>query len=242
VTSALTEFAKSMDLAKGLLLIEARYKDPPRTNPHRRLVGGLRGGASVLMVAAVERYLRDLMTESLDVLAQDPPPVAFRHLPEPLRLFGVWASLEQAMTGPRYGAKADKASRYPDVHAAAKRVVDGRIDPRAFADSRGNPNSVTVRAMFKSAGIPDVFGRIRPDFDAAWAKPESTTFIADKLDEIVSRRHRVAHSADALSIGRSDLIEAARFLAIVAPAMDQLMSRHVANMIGRGKKLASSGK
>ncbi len=166
-------------------------------------------------------------------------PVPFEHLPEKFRLFSVWATLDNALSGPRYGLPSDRASRYPNVVVAARRVVDGIIDPAAYSETKGNPNSETVRALFKNAGIPDVFRVTRPAFDAAWSKPESSTFVSDKLDEIVARRHRVAHSADALSIVRGDLSEATRFLHALGGCLDTAMEAHVKSLVARGKRAAS---
>ena len=45
-------------------------------------------------------------------------------------------------------------------------------------------------------------------------------FVGDKLDEIVQRRHRVAHRADALAISRHDLKEGGRFLSLLAEVLD----------------------
>ena len=110
----------------------------------------------------------------------------------------------------------------------------GRLDPEAFSATYGNPNGDTVTQLLKRLGIADPLRSIRPIFDRHWKKLECETFLKDKLDEIVNRRHRVAHSADALNIGRRDLRESLRFLRVLGKALDDATHRQVrATLRGR---------
>jgi hypothetical protein len=147
----------------------------------------------------LENFLSEGFAEHLQGLVAVSPPLSFADLPDKLRLSSVFESLKFAMAGPRYGAPTDRAGRYADVIAAARRIVDERVDPRSLSYTAGNPSSERVGTMFKTLGVGEVLIQVRPQFDARWGKPESSTFITDKLDEIVNARHRVAHAADALA-------------------------------------------
>jgi hypothetical protein len=65
-------------------------------------------------------------------------------------------------------------------------------------------------------------------FEVKWRKPVAHTFIADKLDEIVNRRHVVAHTAYALAITRGQLKESIRFLKVLAELLDAAIKRQIA--------------
>ena len=84
-----------------------------------------------------------------------------------------------------------------------------------------------VKKLFSDLAIFDVFGTIKSKFEAKWGSPVAQTFIQDKLDEIVNRRHVVAHAADALNIGRQELRNSLKFLKTLAPILDYLVSNHV---------------
>lgn len=236
-TAALADFGETLGLAYALLAIEVRYRDPPTPDSQQK-VAALRGGAAVLMVAALERYLRNLMTEALDELAREPAPVDAANLPEDVWINSVFSSLSLSISGPRYGQPASKRDRLPDVLVAASRAVKGRIDPSAFAQTKGNPGSQTVRELCSAAGIKNVYRSVQPDFDMRWGKPEAQSFVPDKLDEVVQRRHRVAHTGDALAISRTDLGDSLRFLDCFAGALDGVVTTHVAGLIRTGKRRA----
>jgi len=101
------------------------------------------------------------------------------------------------------------------------------VNPLAFSDTGGNANPHNVKEMFACLGVTDIFGQIKKRFDSCWRKPTAATFIPDKLDEIVNRRHIVAHTADALKITRSDLNESLKFLKILARLLDIELRKHV---------------
>jgi len=185
----------------------------------------------VLMVATFERFLRDMFSEHLEKLAHDPPPVPFEDLPIKLRVNSVFNSLQFATKGPRYGEPAGKENRLPDVQRAAALIVSGLIDPASLSDTGSNPDSGTVKSLFAAVGIQNVFSAIRPAFDARWPKTEAQSVLADKLDEIVNSRHRVAHRADALNISRVQLAEWPSFLKTLADTLDVQLNDYVTQLI-----------
>jgi len=60
-----------------------------------------------------------------------------------------------------------------------------------------------------------------------WGRPEALSFIPDKLEEIVSRRNRIAHTSDALGEARSALVESHRFILTLAIALDEELEQYV---------------
>jgi hypothetical protein len=225
---ALTNFKASLALAGELMQLEALYPDPPAPQDEPK-VRGLRGGASVLMVAAFEGYLSSGIAEMLGPLL-GPPPRPLNTLPQAVQNAAIFESLELALYGPRHGKSGKKADRLPDIIDAATKIAAGHIDPTALSQTKSNPGPDTVKRLLKNAGIANPFTHIRPRFDAKWRAPEAASFLEAKLDEIVQRRHRVAHSANALAISRSDLNTARRFLDLLAETIDEDFQRHIATL------------
>jgi len=68
-SAALREYEGSLARARRLYRIEAtRYRDPPPL-ADQVAVEALRGGATVLMVASFERYLKEALEEFVDLIA-----------------------------------------------------------------------------------------------------------------------------------------------------------------------------
>ncbi|QDU25135.1 hypothetical protein ETAA8_01960 [Anatilimnocola aggregata] len=218
-TAALTNFRASLALANELMQIEAVLPDPAPPADEAR-ARGLRGGAAVLMVAAFEGYLSSGIAELVYPLL-GPPAKLLNTLPKKLQTASVYESLELAMYGPRHGQTTTKEQRLPDIDAAVSKISSGLVDPAALSQTKSNPSPATVKRLLKGLGIPDPFAYLRPTFDLKWAQPEAASFLVDKLEEIVQRRHRVAHSANALAIGRADLAAGAKFLQTLAETIDQ---------------------
>lgn len=227
-SSPLKEFKNSLQSAKALMEIERQYSNPPKQK-EVLAVQGLRGGAIVLMVASFENFIKRTVAYHLSAL--DPLKIAFHKLPDKIRLHNVFMSLEYAMKGKPYQENKDRIDRLADIDLACRRVFSGIIDPEVFTSTGGNPNPKTIKMILKNIGIDDIFRRITPKFEAKWKKPEANTFIEDKLDEIVNRRHVVAHTADALNISRTDLRQAAKFLALLAELIDSEIQQHVKSLV-----------
>jgi hypothetical protein len=225
---ALTNFKASLALAGQLMQLEAGYPDPPPPQDESK-VRGLRGGAAVLMVAAFEGYLNSGIAEMLRPLL-GPPPRQLSTLPQSIQAAAIFESLELALYGSRHGKPGKRIDRLPDIVTAATKVAAGHIDPAALSQTKSNPGPETVKRLLKNAGIANPFTHIRSRFDTKWAQPEAASFLEDKLEEIVQRRHRVAHSANALAIGRSDLITARRFLELLAETIDEDFQLHIATL------------
>ncbi len=233
--SALEQFGNSLRIAEELLRIEREnYSDPPKED-EQQAVEGLRGGAAVLMVAGFERLLRQCVEEHLTKLTEEAASVPFDSLPSKMQVHSVFTTLEYATKGFPYQESKQRVDRLPDIAEACKIVLSKTINPRAFSNTRSNPNSTTVKEMFKNleVEVSDVFGQVRTSFEKSWGEPEADTFLADKLDEIVNRRHVVAHTANALNITRVDLDQAVRFLRTLTVELDKHIEDHINNILGR---------
>ena len=226
---------QSADLAvQAIISIESKYLDP-HTRTSQFAVEGLRGGAAVLMVAAFENFLREALTGVLDEINIASPPCNFARLPIELRVASTFNGLNQALKGPLGITSDKKAQRLLNVRMAAMKIVDGKIDVGAIANTRGNPNQQVVLELFRSIGIKDIFKKSKGTFDALWDSPTATTFIQDNLETIVQRRHVVAHTASALSISRTDLSEGRRFLAVFSEVIDNILAGHIQGVIRRAR-------
>ena len=109
---ALNQFKESLKLATALKKLERKYPNNPRV-VEQPFVKGLRGGASVLMVAAFEFFLRRLFEESISELNTIPVSIDFQKLPDQLKITSVFNGLNKALKGPLYDKKPPKVDFSP---------------------------------------------------------------------------------------------------------------------------------
>jgi hypothetical protein len=226
-SKAYVEFTQSLAVAQELLRIERGYPNPPRV-ADLNAVQGLRGAVAVLVVASFERFLKDSVEEHVAFWVTH-PSVALNRLPDIVRICSVFNTLDRALKGPPH-QKTRKIDRLIEIEAACRQVLSNVANPAAFAELRSNPNSEQVKTLLGNLDLSDVFNGMKVRFERKWGKPVAHTFIADKLDEIVSRRHVVAHTAYALGITRGQLRESIRFLRILAELIDSTIKRQVATL------------
>lgn len=231
-SKALEDFIDAVGIAEALVDLERGYQEPAPPAVEKAVLG-LRGGASILVVAAFETFLREMFLERLSPLTQH-QSIDFSKLPDKIRMVSIFESLNHAMKG-RKPPPNKRLDRLPDVVAASRVVSAEILSPLPFSDVRSNPNSETVKLMFANLDVPQVLQEVAPEFYALWVKSEATTFIEEKLDEIVRRRNAVAHSVDVRKITRQQLAEAPTFLLFLAVALDTYLERRVEELA----KLAS---
>jgi len=235
---AFDDFKESLSIAEELLKIEkANYHTPPKLD-EQKAVQGLRGGVSVLVVASFERYLRETIDENLTALSNDATLRLLSKMPDKVRVKSIFATIERALTGPQFIKARKKITRIPDINRACAQVLTDKINPKAFNDTGSNPSSSAVKRLMTDMDIPSFFPNIKAKFEKEWRTPVARTFIPDKLDEIVNRRHRVAHTADALNITRIQLRESVRFLKILGEVIDRELKTKMRQL----KKISVVGK
>ncbi len=236
--AALDKFKESLELASSLKKIE-REKYTNSTHNTQPFIMGLRGGSAVLMVAAFEFFLRRLFEDNISRLNTSPPSIDLDKLPNKFKVKVVFDSLQNAMNGPKYGAKPDKVDRIDDVLASCRHLIGEHINPATFSDTNSNPNSSTVKEKFKEIGISNIFDTIKSDFETKWGTVVAGTFIEGKLDEIVNVRHVVAHTADTLNITKKSQNEALKFLKILAELLEKEMDKHIKSLLTTAKKIST---
>lgn len=234
--AALDQFKESLDLAGALKKLEKQHFPAVPRIDQQPFVKGLRGGAAVLMVAAFEFFLRKLFEDNISNLNSVPVFIDFGKLPRELRVKAVFAGLDRAMKGPRYGPKLSRNDRIPAVIDEAKLLINDHINPETFSETNSNPNGDTVAEKFKEVGLADVFAKIRPEFDRKWGSPEAENFVKDKLNEIVRTRNVVAHTTDTLNITRKSLNDAVKFLKILAEVLEKTLENHIRDLRRSAKK------
>lgn len=226
VSAALKDFRSNLGMARQLWRIETQtFPDPP---PPEKLqaVRGIRSGVAVLSVAAFEGFLKDLFSEQIDALAPSVSASNFNLLPDKLQVANTFSSLEHAMRGPRFGAGTKKINRLPDVRRMAGYVYSYKLNSEIFGNASGNPGRETIKKMCGEVGLKDVFNKIRARFETRWRQPIGESFIPDKLEEIVVRRHKAAHGLPGLSISRKDLRDSLKFMRILAEVLDIAVREH----------------
>ncbi|MDM8532092.1 HEPN domain-containing protein [Anaerolineales bacterium HSG25] len=230
-SQALIEFRNALKLAESLADIDRdNYNSNPRI-AEQQAVQALRGGATVLMVAAFEQFLRDMLVEHLDTLSSHKPPIELKHLPQDMRVNLVYSNLDWAMRGKPYEPTKQKADRLEDIDKVCRNILAEQFNNEVFGDVGGNPNAARIKNMYKKIGTTNIFAFMRYDFDKKWKKPETQRFLEDKINEIVERRHIVAHTANALNIGRADLRGWLRFLRVFSKTLDNVTGRIITKII-----------
>lgn len=233
---ALDQFKASLELAKALKKLEKdNYPPTPRID-QQPAVKGLRGGSAVLMVASFEFFLRRLFEENISKLNTIPVTIEFDKLPDKLKVKAVFDGLQRAMDGPLFEAKPNKVDRIKAILEMCKLLINENINPLTFGEIGSNPNGNTVKEKFKEVGISDIFLMIKAEFEKRWGSAVSDTFIKDKLDEIVGKRHVVAHTADTLNITRQFQNEALKFLKILAELLDKELDKHIKHLLRTCKR------
>jgi hypothetical protein len=227
--AALSGFNSSAKTVDALLKRESRFADPPK-GKSQDIVEGLRGGIAVLTIAVFENYLRDAFSEFANSINGHIPPVAFNRLPRKLQETSIIKGMNHVLRSPQYRLSPPSVPRFAHAKGVAMRVARDEILDEGIADTGGNPSSECVRTMFKCVGVVNVFTDLKSDFDVRWG-PTSTTYLTDKLDEVVRRRHKVAHTGLALGIPRTDLAEGAKFVGVLAELLDKRLERHLISVI-----------
>ncbi|MBI4307051.1 MAG: hypothetical protein HY678_12095 [Chloroflexi bacterium] len=228
-STALDDFRQRLRIARALLDLEtSTFPDPPK--PHDlAAVLGLRGGAAVLMVGAYERFLTECVQEQVRRIAERQPPAAFARLPHQLQISTIWGTLRAAMGE---GAKKD-VDRIPAIKVASAKVLKDTVSAEVFGVLNGLTGTAAMKKVADEIGLSYPFSNrtFKESFWSLWGKEEANTFIENKVDEIVRRRHVVAHRADALHVSRKDIADGIEFMDKLVTAINGTLVHHFDRLV-----------
>lgn len=192
------------------------------------VIPGLRGGSVVLMVGAFEKFLKDLLVECLSRGATRYQRFKFDRLPDKLRVHAVFGTLEREIKPPPVlNRPRERVHRISYVLQACEAVLQKKVVGEVFTDLGGNPSSRVVRDSLKNVGMDDAFTLAKAAFEKGWGSAVATTFINDKLDEIVHKRHEVAHASYVLNVTPQDLRAYLKFLRVLGQVLESQVRTHV---------------
>jgi len=230
--SAINKYRETIQLVGGLIALESGFPDPPPKTDESAVMA-LRGGAIVLLSATFERFLKDLGEEQSARLRGTRKAIKLSQLPDRIKVHSIFASLKQSMDGPRYGVKTEKKDRIPDIVDKCRLIGSDFIDSEVFSSTGGNPNSDAVKVIFNNLDVDDPFAKIKTGFETLWGKAVAQNFIKEKLDEIISKRHVIAHTADVMTISRSDINDHKKFMECLVGALYDHLNAHIGSIVDR---------
>jgi hypothetical protein len=190
-------------------------------------VEALRGGATVLMVASFERYLKEALEEFVDLIAKRALVTSHAKLSADFveyNDFNFFNWLVRESRLPRK-EKAEELKRVAQLVAA-----DGFV-PEAFSRTRANPGPSTVRDLFREFGVGNPLQLIESNFPRHYGRPFPIGFVEQTLTSIINMRNEVAHGGFSLSISRSDLREWIGFLGALGRAADNTLRDHALGVL-----------
>jgi hypothetical protein len=224
---ALREYEASLARARRLHRIEvATYDDPPPL-ADQVAVEALRGGATVLMVASFERYLKEALEEFVDLIAKQALVTSHEKLSNDFVEYNDFNFFNWLIRESRLPRK-EKAE---ELKRVAQLVAGDGFVPEAFSRTRANPGPSTVRELFREFGVRNPVHSIESNFPRHYRKPFPIGFVEQTLTSIVSRRNEVAHGGFSLSISRSDLRDWIGFLSALGRAADNTLRDHALGVL-----------
>lgn len=229
-SDAFIALREDLEMPRQLLCLEVNYFRDPPSDEDLVVVMGLRGAVAILTVAAFEAFLKDLFARCVDGVSVHVTPATFLRLPEPLRIANTFNSLDAVLRGPRHDLPHGKVHRLLEIKRVASFIHNDRLMPDVFGKGKGNPGSGCLTEVCREVGVPNVFTTIHARFERKWGAPISHSFIADKLEEVVQRRHRVAHGVRGLEFTRRDLREGLKFIRALCEVLDIELRQHFRSM------------
>jgi hypothetical protein len=143
-SAALRDYEASLAQARHLHRIEvARYRDPPPL-ADQIAVEALRGGATVLMVASFERYLKEALEEYVDLIAKRAVVTSHGKLSAAFVEYNDFNFFNWLIRDSRLPRK-EKAD---ELKRVARLVATDGFVPEALSRTRANPAPSTVRDLF----------------------------------------------------------------------------------------------
>lgn len=230
-SQALNDFGALLSMSEALLALE---HEMPVTLTDAQLVSSnaLKGGAAVLMVGAFETYLQSVFREKLYEIDQSRTTIDITLVKEHIWTEAVFGLLEFSMKGSRTRPESKpKSERLDNVINACQSIISGRVNPDIFSDTESNPNAACVNKMCARVGIFNMFGRVTHKRHTTLHTTTATTYLSDKLDEIIARRNNVAHNVNVSGVARHDLSDAVSFLQELTNDIDKELDEHFSEIM-----------
>jgi hypothetical protein len=203
-----------------------RYADPPQPND-LVAVEALRGGATVLMVASLERYLKDALEEFVELVAERAHITTHPNLPAKLIEYNDLNFFEWLVRESRL----PRVEKTAELKRVSQLVATDNFVPEAFSRTRANPGPMTIRTLFNEFGISDAFRQIEARFGRHFQQPFPAGFVEATLGSIINKRNEVAHGGYSLMISRNDLRSWIAFLASFGKAADNTLRDYTLSLL-----------
>ena len=189
------------------------------------LLGGIRAGALLLLVGGFEHFVNQALREWAAPLEQT-------HLKQPMAALPEAASRQALRLAAVYLQRLtdDKSEPQASLAKAKKTATllgNGNLVAAAFGLERPNPNPVNLSNAFKALGVNDVLRQrlIRQSFETAYGTVVTPSFLWDKLNEIVRKRHIAAHTGTDAGTTGVDLAAYADFLVALSRVLDEALDK-----------------
>ncbi|MCH8909787.1 MAG: hypothetical protein IH867_03510 [Chloroflexi bacterium] len=228
----LERLKESLRAADSLRRIEFQISDvDPPIEKLKPPVAAVRAGVLVLAVSAFEKFIVDVAQTQAARIRNRVPARRFDRLPDTIQKISVIEGLRSAIS-----TKGKWVSdRLPAISLASADVVSKKVRTSAFGNTRES-GVKAVNEILKPFGIENVLNDpvLVSDFESRWGQPEIHSFLQDRLNEIVRRRHLQAHAfgmVSGLAISRVVLPRDVVFLGIVSSLIASRLRARTSDII-----------
>ena len=226
-SNALRDFQAGLARAAVLQRIERQlYRDPP-SSAEVSAVEALRGSATVLLVANLEKYLKDALEEYVERLAIRAHLSTNVGLPQNFKITNDTSYPEWIIRDSRW----KRERKHSELERIASIIHRKGFIPESFSRTKSNPGVETVSALLKDFGLIDPFRIVELALPRHYAKAFAAGFAKTQLTTIVTHRNQVAHGASSLGISRQDLKDWTRFIHGLAKSIDNALRDHTRALI-----------
>lgn len=147
---ALRNYEAGLARAQHLYKLEVqRFSDPPRPN-ELRAVEALRGGAVVLLVASLERYLSDALEEFIEMLAARASVTTHPGIPIELVEYNDFNFFDWLIRESRLS----RQNKTIELKRVSQLVANNRFVPEAFSRTRATLGRKLSRPCFDNSACP----------------------------------------------------------------------------------------
>lgn len=218
--------------SRNLLALEAQLSSQFNTDPDT--LKGLRGGAHLILVGGFEFYINEMISSASGCLHEGLPipPMRSSKLNDKIKI-----SLIKSTSKYLLKLSLDKQRSQSDKISASLRTSDilskGFIDPEWIKLDRPNPTPKNINNLFSSIGLNNVLDqrRLKNQYEVISHTRIMDKFISTKLDEIVQKRHKAAHSGRLDNTSNYDIVEYCNFIDYLSQSLEIITLRHFSTLL-----------